>query len=167
MAISLEQFASECHDILAADSGPAGIDKVRACLEKVLVDEEFLATHLGPDNEEERKILYQDPDLGFCIIAHVYKGPKQSKPHDHGPAWAIYGQARGNTSMTDWRKLAPAEGDKPGRVEAVETYELTPGMARAYNIGDLHSPSRVDETRLIRIEGMNMDGVKRDAYETA
>jgi hypothetical protein len=29
----------------------------------------------------------------------------------------------------------------------------------------LHSPARDGETRLIRIEGRNMDGVQRDKYE--
>ena len=69
--------------------------------------------------------------------------------------------------MTDWRKLSPAENGKPGKVEAVETYQLNPGDARVYHEGDLHSPHRESETRLIRIEGMNMDGVKRDSYEVA
>jgi hypothetical protein len=40
-------------------------------------------------------------------------------------------------------------------------------MAKAYDIGVLHSPKRDSTTRLIRIEGKNMDGVKRDAYEVA
>ena len=51
--------------------------------------------------------------------------------------------------------------------EKVKTYELTPGMAYAYQVGDLHSPHRTESTKLIRIEGMNMDGVQRDAYMVA
>ena len=44
-----------------------------------------------------RKILYKDPDLKgpFCILAHVYRGEKNSNPHDHGPSWAVYGQVAG------------------------------------------------------------------------
>ena len=34
-----EQFAADCHDILKADPGPDGLEKVRQELEKVLVDE--------------------------------------------------------------------------------------------------------------------------------
>jgi hypothetical protein len=38
-------------------------------------------------------------------------------------------------------------------------------MARLYYIGELHSPSRELPTRLIRIEGRNMDNEpKRDRY---
>jgi hypothetical protein len=40
-------------------------------------------------------------------------------------------------------------------------------MVHLYNEGDLHSPRRVGPTRLLRVEGMNMDKVKRRAYELA
>ena len=65
-------------------------------LQEVLQDETFVTTHLGND-VPERKILYEDPDLSFCILAHVHHDAKTSPPHDHGPAWAIYGQAHGET----------------------------------------------------------------------
>ncbi len=38
-------------------------------------------------------------------------------------------------------------------------------MAQLYNEGTLHSPKREGPTQLIRIEGQNMDGVKRLRYE--
>jgi hypothetical protein len=50
-------------------------------------------------------------------------------------------------------------------VRKKKTYKLTPGMAYLYNEGDLHSPARVDSTRLIRIEGKNMEKVKRLKFE--
>ena len=165
MTYTLAEFSADCHAALERDSGPAGVEAVRRHLERAVGDADFVAAHLGPDNETPRTILYEDPALGFCIVAHVYLGAKQSSPHDHGPSWAIYGQAAGATEMTDWRLVTPPEGDSPGRVEAVRTYTLSPGMARAYNIGDLHSPKRDDTTRLIRIEGLNMDTVKRDKFE--
>jgi predicted metal-dependent enzyme (double-stranded beta helix superfamily) len=99
MGQTLDQFASECHDILKQDSSDAGLEKVRQGLEKFLVSDEVLKEHLGPDADSERKIIYEDDELGFCILAHVYKGPKTSSPHDHGPAWAIYGQAVGQSGQ--------------------------------------------------------------------
>ena len=42
---------------------------------------------------------------------------------------------------------------------------LTPGIAHLYNEGDLHSPSRKDSTKLIRIEGINMEKVRRFKFE--
>lgn len=161
----LDRFAAECHDLLKQDPGPGGLEQVRQRLEKVLADKAFLAEHLGPDADSPRNILYEDPDLGFCIIAHTYKGPKASNPHNHGDFWAIYGQAAGVTEMTEWRLLAPPADGRPGKVEAVETYDLRPGMARVYNVGQLHSPKREDTTRLIRIEGGNLEKITRDKYE--
>jgi hypothetical protein len=36
-----------------------------------------------------------------------------------------------------------------------------------YNEGDVHSPRRDGPTKLIRIEGTNMERVKRLSFETA
>lgn len=163
MARTLEQFATQCHEILKADPGPAGRNKVCALLQETLRDETFVVTNLG-DEVSERKILYEDPELKFCILAHHYQGAKESPPHDHGPSWAIYGQARGETQMSDYELLEPATADKPGKVRKLRTYKLTPGVAHVYNEGDLHSPKRDGPTRLIRIEGVNMEKVKRLKY---
>ena len=54
---------------------------------------------------------------------------------------------------------------KYGKVRKVRTYTLKPGMAYAYHEGQLHSPRREGQTRLIRIEGLNMEKVKRLAFE--
>jgi len=164
MGYTLEQFSSECHRILAEDPGVEGRKKVCALVRDVLKDEEFVATHLH-DGVPERKILYEDPELGFCILGHVNQGARESKPHDHGPTWAIYGQARGKTIMSDWALLEQATEDKPGKVRLVKQYTLTPGDAYLYNERDLHSPRREDSTRLIRIEGRNVEKIRRLAYE--
>jgi predicted metal-dependent enzyme (double-stranded beta helix superfamily) len=166
MGYTIERFSAECRGILKREPGAAGREKVCALVQEVLRDEAFLSAHLG-DDVPERKILYEDPELGFCILAHVYKGAKESPPHDHGPSWAIYGQARGETIMNDWALIEPAAADKPGKVRYVRSYTLTPGMAYVYNEGDLHSPRREGPTQLIRIEGMNMDKVRRLAYRPA
>jgi hypothetical protein len=137
---------------------------VCSVLQQALKDEEFVAKTFD-ESTPERKILYEDPDLGFCILAHYYKGPKESGPHDHGPSWAIYGQAKGETAMSDYELLEPASAEKPGKVRKTRTYKLTPGVAHVYNEGDLHSPARTDSTRLIRIEGTNMEKVKRFKFE--
>ena len=164
MGYTLEQFSAECHRILTDDAGVEGRNRLCALLMDVLKDDEFVATHLG-DDVPERKILYEDPDLGFCILAHVHQNAKESQPHDHGPSWAIYGQARGETMMNDWVLIEPAAENRPGKVRHARTYALRPGMAHVYNVGDLHSPRRDGPTRLIRIEGTNMDRVRRLSYE--
>lgn len=167
MAYTLEQFAADCRAALKADPGPAGREKVREYVSKALKDDELRAKYLHDGVEQERTVIYEDPELGFCICAHVYNDAKQGSPHDHGPTWAIYGQAEGETSMTDWKIVSPPEGDKPAKVKLDRTYSLKPGDAHVYNEGDVHAPYRDGPTRLIRIEGVDTMNVKRTKIEIA
>jgi hypothetical protein len=164
MKRNLEQFSAECHTILKQEPGVEGRKKVCALVQDILKDDEFTKTYLT-DDVPERKVLYEDPELGFCILGHVYHGAKNSNPHDHGPSWAIYGQAGGETVMTDYAPIARPSDGKPGKARRVKDYTLKPGMAYLYNEGDLHSPRRDGPTRLIRIEGQNMDKIHRYPYE--
>jgi predicted metal-dependent enzyme (double-stranded beta helix superfamily) len=164
MSPSLEQFAAECRTILKSEPGPSGRRKICMRLETLLRDPQFVAANVN-DTTPERQVLYEDPELGFCILAHQYNGAKTSPPHDHGPSWAIYGQAKGETEMTDYALVAPATPEKPGKARALRTYKLAPGSAYLYNEGELHSPRRNGPTQLIRLEGMNMDRVKRLRFE--
>jgi len=161
MAYTLEKFAADIRAALTANPGPAGREEVRRLVERALADEEFLAACLPPDADAERRVLYEDPELGFCICAHAYTGPKRGQPHDHGPTWAVYGQAAGETEMTDWRIVEPPQGDRPGTVARTRTYMLRPGEAHLYEPGDVHAPLRDGPTRLIRIEGVNTDRIER------
>lgn len=164
MSHTLEQFAQQCHNVIKAEPGPGGRRKVAQLLQEALKDRMFVDKTID-DTVGERKIIYEDPEFGFCILAHNYKGAKTSPPHDHAHSWAIYGQARGETEMSDYQLLEPAAADKPGKVKRLRTYKLTPGIAHVYNEGDLHSPKRDGPTSLIRIEGTNMEKVKRFKYE--
>lgn len=164
MGYTLEQFANECRRILAQDPGPAGRKTVCGLVQDVLRDESFVQKYLG-DEVSDRRILYEDPELGFCILAHHYEGARVSNPHDHGPYWAIYGQAVGETIMSDFALIEPAAEGKRGKVRYVKSYTLKPGMAHVYNEGDLHAPRREATTKLIRIEGRNLDKIRRFGYE--
>jgi hypothetical protein len=164
MATSLSQFIAECRTILTSEPGPSGRRKICLRLEEVLRDPAFVALALN-DSTPERQVLHEDAQLHFCLLAHSYKTAKDSRPHDHGPSWAIYGQAKGETEMTDYELVAPPADGKPGRARPVRTYKLTPGTAYLYNEGDLHSPLRRGPTQLIRIEGVNMDRIKRERFE--
>ncbi len=163
MSLSLEQFAAECHRILAADPGVQGRKQVCSLVEEACKDKDFVAANFG-EGVGQRDILYEDPELGFCVCAHVYNDARESQPHDHGSAWAIYGQAAGETVMSDWALVEPAGEGKIGKVRFVRSYSLTPGTAHLYNEGDLHSPRRDGPTKLLRIEGKNLDKVRRFGY---
>ena len=169
MAITLEDLSREIHGILSADDSPAGKEKVCAVVAKALLDRDFVATHLTEAQCRPRKVLYEDPDLGFCICGHVYTGENTGAPHDHGPSWAIYGLAEGDTTMTDWEIVTPGGGDTPALVKPVRTYVMNAGDCHYYAPGDVHSPSRsgASPTRLIRVEGENLDNVTRSNIKAA
>jgi len=164
MTLTLEQFVGECRTILESEPGPSGRRQICMILEQLLRDPQFVSA-VVKEKTPERQVLYEDPQLGFCVLAHNYKSAKDSPPHDHGPSWAIYGQAKGETEMTDYALVSPASAEKPGKAKALRTYKLTPGSAYLYNEGDLHSPRRTGPTQLIRLEGTNMDRIKRLRFE--
>jgi hypothetical protein len=94
MTYTLEQFAADIRAALKADASSAAKLKVCGYVARSLNDPVFMATYLKdrPPDANPREILYEDPELGFCICGHVYDGPAIGSPHDHGSSWAIYGR---------------------------------------------------------------------------
>ncbi|MGA0393902.1 MAG: hypothetical protein ACO3MW_07585 [Rhodospirillales bacterium] len=164
MTYTLEKLAKNCHDELAKD--PV-VGRVAMCrhLEEALKDPAFVKANAGPDQTSPRHLLYEDPEFKFCILTHYYPAGKHVGPHDHGPTWAIYGQAEGTTTMTVWRVEEKDEAKNTGKASPVKTYDMTPGVTRFYDVGVVHSPRRDVETRVIRIEGINQDTFTRIDYE--
>ena len=161
---TIEQLATQCRDALETKSGAAGRKDVCAILAETLRDPAFVAAYLTDDNPE-RRLLHEDPELGFCICAHHFQGTKVRQPHGHGDTWAIYGQGRGETIMSDFELVeAPSEG-KRGKARRLNTYTLVPGTAHLYDIGALHGLRRERSAHLIRIEGMNLEKVRRQDLE--
>ena len=169
MAYTLSEMADDIRAELAARPAGDCADALCAIVSRALNDRAFVERHL-PDRapgENAREVLYEDPELGFCICGHVYQGAAATGPHDHGSSWALYGQADGVTEMTDWRIVSPGSGGSPARVEPVRTYRLVRGDAHFYDVGDVHSPKRDAPTRLIRVEGANLDRVTRSSIQAA
>lgn len=163
MAYTLEQLATDIRDALTSDPKAHEKGTIGTLVSRALKDQDFVAQHLHdrPAGSNPREILYEDPKLGFCICGHVYPDAAIGKPHDHGPSWAIYGQAVGDTEMTDWRVVEKGSEGKPTLVEPERVYVMKPGDAHFYGVGAIHSPSRKPGVKLIRIEGQNLDLIKR------
>jgi predicted metal-dependent enzyme (double-stranded beta helix superfamily) len=163
MGYTLNELAADIHRELSRDRSAAAMEAVCRLVSRALTDREFVADHLKDRaaGSNPREILYEDPQLGFCICGHVYDSGASGSPHDHGSSWAIYGQAAGVTEMTDWKIVAKGEGGEPSLVEPVRTYQMHPGDARFYDVGAVHSPKRKAPVKLIRIEGENLDRVRR------
>ncbi|MGC2115936.1 MAG: hypothetical protein WA656_15555, partial [Pseudolabrys sp.] len=65
MAYNLDQFIADCRSTLSRDPGPAGREQVRANLERLLGNSDFVREYCGDDAPRGLKVLYEDPKLGF------------------------------------------------------------------------------------------------------
>lgn len=161
MAYDLHQFIADCRGILARDPGPAGREQVRANLERLLANADFVREHCGDDASHGLKVLYEDPKLGFQILAHINDKARISPPHDHGTSWAIYGQATKYTDMIEWAREDDGKDPKHAKLKPVKKYRLTPGKAGIYQNGAIHSIDYPDYARFIRVTGTNLDKIDR------
>ena len=166
MPYGLDQFVSDCRAILSADPGPQGREQVRQNLERLLSERDFLQKYCGDEAPQGLKVLYEDADLGFQVLAHINEKPRVSPPHDHGESWAIYGQATEYTDMIEWERVD--DGD-PSRVELRPTkkYRLTPGHAGIYQDGKIHSIDYPAKARFVRVTGTNLDRIHRVSFDLA
>ena len=165
MGYTLERFCEDTRAALGADDGDAGRENVRANLGRLLANEDFVAAHCGPDAERGIHRLYEDPELGFVVLAHIYEHGVESPPHDHGPSWAIYGQAVEHTDMTVWRETGEAPGGAEPIVEPAERYRLDPGMVGIFHPRDIHSIGFPDGARFVRVTGTDLDRVVQRRFD--
>ncbi|HVV61663.1 MAG TPA: hypothetical protein VHD14_07880 [Pseudolabrys sp.] len=161
MAYTLDQFIADCRASLSRDPGPAGREEVRVNLEKLLANPEFIAQYAGDDQPKGVKVLYEDPNLGFQVLAHIMDKARVSPPHDHGASWAIYGQATQYTDMIEWDREDNGADPKHAKLKPAQKYRLTPGKAGIYQDGRIHSIDYPDSARFIRVTGTDLDKIPR------
>jgi predicted metal-dependent enzyme (double-stranded beta helix superfamily) len=167
MAYELDQFIADCRTILTRDPGPAGREEVRQRLERLLSNQDFVQRHCGDDAPRGLSVLYEDPKLGFQILAHINDKARVSPPHDHGASWAIYGQATKYTDMTEWERLDNGGDPKHAELKPAKKYRLNPGQAGIYQDGAIHSIDYPDKSRFIRVTGTNLDKIERIRIDLA
>jgi len=165
MAYTLDQFIADCRATLQRDPGPAGREQVRVKLEQLLGNEDFINEYCGDDQPRGLKLLYEDKDLGFQVLAHINDKARVSPPHDHGASWAIYGQATKYTEMTEWEREDNGADPKHAKLKPVKKYRLTPGHAGIYQDGKIHSIDYPDYARFVRVTGTNLDAIPRVAFD--
>ena len=165
MAYELNEFIADCRAILQRDPGPAGREDVRQHLERLLANRDFVAQTCGDEVPAGLKVLYEDKELGFQILAHVNDKARKSPPHDHGASWAIYGQATKHTDMIEWERTGG--DDKHAELKEVKRYRLNPGQAGIYQDGAIHSIDYPDRSRFIRVTGTNLDRIERVRFDLA
>jgi len=161
MTYTLDQFIADCKSSLTREPGPPGREQVRANLEKLLANPDFLAQYTGDDQPKGVKVLYEDPTLGFQVLAHINEKAHASPPHDHGASWAIYGQATKYTDMTEWAREDDRTDPKHAKLKPAKKYRLTPGHAGIYQDGAIHSIDYPDRARFVRVTGTDLEKIDR------
>jgi predicted metal-dependent enzyme (double-stranded beta helix superfamily) len=165
MAYDFDQFISDCRAILTRDPGPQGREQVRVNLERLLANADFIRAYCGEDAPRGLKLLYEDPKLGFQVLAHINDKARVSPPHDHGDSWAIYGQAKEYTDMIEWERAEDGSDPKYAKLKPTKKYRLTPGHAGIYQDGTIHSIDYPDMARFIRVTGTNLDKINRVKFD--
>ncbi len=165
MPYDLDQFVSDCRAILKRDPGPDGREQVRTRLERLLANHDFVEQHCGESVPRGLRVLYEDAELGFQILAHINDKARASPPHDHGASWAIYGQATHYTDMIEWEREDDARDPAHAKLKPAKKYRLLPGQAGIYQDGKIHSIDYPDRARFIRVTGTNLDKINRVRFD--
>jgi len=164
MVYQLDQFISDCRSILARDPGSKGREQVRSQLERLLQNPDFVRQHCE-QAPRGLHVLYEDPELGFQVLAHINDKARVSPPHDHGASWAIYGQATHYTDMTEWEREDDGHDPQHAKLKPVKKYRLMPGQAGIYQDGKIHSIDYPDYARFVRVTGTNLDRIQRVRFD--
>jgi predicted metal-dependent enzyme (double-stranded beta helix superfamily) len=164
MDYDLDAFVSDCRSILARDGGPVGREEVRLKLERLLQNQDFVKQYCE-DASRGLHVLYEDPKLGFQVLAHINDKARVSPPHDHGASWAIYGQATHYTDMIEWEREDNGADPNHAELKPAKKYRLLPGHAGIYQDGKIHSIDYPDYSRFVRVTGTNLDKIKRVRFD--
>ena len=131
MAYTLDEFCADSRAFLKTAPLSDALEQIADRLGRLLSNPAFVAETFSDDMSPGRRVLHHDPETDFYVLAHVQEGEKVGKPHSHGSSWAIYGNAREHTEMTEWRRTNP-ESEAHAVLQPVSRYRLGPGQTKAY-----------------------------------
>ena len=160
MAYTLDEFCAESRTILKSQVLTSALPQIAERLGRLLVEPTFVTATFSDDMQPGKRVLHHDPETDFYVLAHVQEGNKVGRPHSHGASWAIYGNARETTVMTEWRRSNPASEDHVELV-AASKYSLGTGQTRAYGPGVIHSTAHPQKAWVIRVTGTDLDKLPR------
>ena len=160
MVYTLDQFCAESRAILKAQALADALPQIAERLGRLLANPAFVADSFSDDMPPGRRELHHDPETDFYVLAHVQEGNKVGKPHSHGSSWAIYGNAKNVTGMTEWRRVNAAS-DEHYELTATSQYGLSPGQTRAYGPNVIHSTEHQQKAWVIRVTGTDLDKLPR------
>jgi predicted metal-dependent enzyme (double-stranded beta helix superfamily) len=159
MAYDLERFCGDLTSIVRS-KGAAGISELAAKLQALLANPTFVRETFSDETPPGKRVLFHDPETNVYVQAHVQAPGKRGTPHSHGASWAIYGNARGFTDMTEWRRVNP-ESEDHAVLEMTDSYRLGTGQARAYGPHMIHATEHKEKAWVIRVTGCDLDTIPR------
>ena len=160
MAYELQTFCVEARDALKAKPLAAAIDEITGNLAKLLANEQFVRATFHEDSPPGKTELYHDAETDFYVLAHVQAEGKGGSPHSHGSSWAIYGNARGFTDMTEYQRVNP-ESEENAVLKKSDRYTIEPGQTRGYGPGMIHSTAHPKKAWVVRVTGTDLDNLPR------
>jgi hypothetical protein len=159
MSYALKEFYADLNAILKAE-GADGIDHVAEKLKQLLANPDFVAETFNEGMPKGRRVLYHDADSDAYVLAHVHTPRGRGKPHSHGESWAIYGNAKGYTLMTEWERKNP-DSEANTVLRPVSKYTLGPGDVKAYGRHVIHSTEHPEKAWVVRITGTKLSDIPR------
>ncbi len=162
----LDTFCSQSRAALQGQPLDLALPLIAGHLQDLLASDEFVAATFDDDTPAGKRLLHRDDATGFLVLAHVQAAGKGGAPHDHGASWAVYGNARGRTDMTEYRRVNDAL--EAHAVWMPQTrYSLHSGQTRAYPSGTVHATAHPEKAWVLRITGTDLDQIPRYRFRKA
>ncbi len=162
----LDTFCADVSQLLQSQPIDVALPHLAQRLAALLAAPDFVTATFDEQTPAGKRELYRDPAIGFRVLAHVQPAGKGGAPHDHGASWAVYGNARGRTDMTEYRRINAPE-DAHAVLAVGERYSLQAGQTRAYPSGTVHATAHPENAWVIRITGCDLDGIERYRFRKA
>ncbi len=166
MGYSLQEFCRDTTAILKSGSSKQQVEKVKAHMERLLVDPGFVKEYFNDQQPLGLHRIHVD-QLGFEVMTYRYAEARKSNPHDHGDSWAIYGQVAEYTEMTEWDRVDDGTDPEYAKLKPNPSYRLTPGKAGVYYGRQLHSTATPVGTRYLRVTGTDLENIERLRIDAA
>jgi hypothetical protein len=160
MAYTLDQFCSTTRAALKDRPLQDALPLIAKGLENLIANPAFVSDTFNDDMPPGHRVLYHDAETDFYVLAHVQQANKTGKPHSHGASWAVYGNAREQTEMTEWRRVNAENADHAELVQ-VSKYRIRPGQTKFYGPGVIHSTAHPEKAWVIRVTGTDLDTLPR------
>lgn len=157
MGYTLEAFCKDTRDILRADAGRTGVDRVRKNMERLVRDAQFVEKYFGDAVEAGARRVHMDPELGFEVLAYRSPKARTSPAHDHGDSWALYAQVKDYTEMTEWERTDDGRDPDRATLAIQRKYKLNAGEVGLYWGSQLHSTYTPENCCYLRVTGTDLE----------